>query len=733
MEANAEPEFVGSAVCGNCHAAQFEAWQGSQHRLAMQAARPDTVLGDFADAEFEYFGIRSRFFMRDGRFWVRTDNAAGAMQDFEILYTFGVAPLQQYLVEFPRGRLQSLPIAWDSRAPEEGGQRWFHLYPDEFIAHDDVLHWTGREQNWNYQCAECHSTNLQKHYDLQSDTFSTTWSELSVGCEACHGPASPHVSAATAGTLADDNGLVVDLDDAGTATWQFNADTGIAARSEMRLRPPVQPEACGRCHARRSAAASDYRHGLPLADTHLPALLEDGLYYSDGQIQEEVYVYGSFLQSRMYQAGVSCSDCHDPHTATLKSSGKVSDVCSACHLPAKFAGNEHQRHATNSVECVDCHMASRVYMGVDGRRDHSFRIPRPDLSRETGAPNACNSCHELESAEWAAAAIRQWFGELRRPHYGGALYAGRHAMENANEALLATIADDSFPGIARATALTLLRPPLNQRGVATVRQALSSGDPLLRIGALRSLQFMPPDARVEWAAFLLRDPLRAVRIEAVRALSDARESLPPPQQANFRRAEREYIDAQLAIAERPEAHGNLGNLFRESGDSERAEQFYRLGLQKEPRSVSLRVNLSDLYRQQQREAEAENLLRAGLALDPAEPALHHALGLLLVRTGQQQDALAELEQAVTLDPLNSRYAFVHAIALHSNGQSDAAIRVLAEAQSRFPADFDIGWSLVTMLRDQDRIDEARAQAQKLLALFPGNESVLALLGSLSDG
>jgi len=730
-QATAVPEFVGSQTCADCHATEFRRWRGSHHDLAMQHAGPDTVLGDFADAEFRYFDSSSQFFVRDGRYWVRTENAAGELQEFEIRYTFGVTPLQQYLIEFPDGRLQALSIAWDSRRADQGGQRWFHLYPDEFIAHDDVLHWTGREQNWNYMCAECHSTNLQKNYDLQADTFSTTWSEVNLGCEACHGPASLHVTAAAAGTLLRDSGLQADLDDSENAVWVMNPDTGIAERSELRLRPPAQPEACGRCHARRSIIDSEYRFGLPLTDTHLPTLLEEGLYHADGQIQDEVYVYASFLQSSMFEAGVSCSDCHDPHAVTLRASGAVSNVCSTCHLPAKFATAEHQRHEPGSVECVDCHMASRDYMVIDGRRDHSFRIPRPDLTLETGSPNACNNCHQERAAEWADAAIREWFGEDRPEHYGSAIHAGRSGQANANEKLLEAIDNDSFPGIARATALTLLRQPFSREAMTAVRRELSSGDPLLRIGALRSLDGLPAELRVEWAAFLLNDPLRAVRIEAVSALSDARNLLPLPQQVNFRRAEREYIDSQLAIAERPEALGNLGNLFRESTDSERAEQFYRLALQKEPRAVVARVNLADLYRHQQREADAERILRVGLTLDDDQAALHHALGLLLVRTDRQQAALPELQRAVTLDPNNSRYVFVHAIALNSLGEGNAAVRVLADAQSRFPTDFAIHWSLVTMLRDQGHIDEAMAQAEILVARFPGNDNALALQRSLS--
>lgn len=343
----------------------------------MQVANRDTVLGDFSDEEFDYFETSTRFLTARGKYLVRTENADGEQQDFTVTHTFGVEPLQQCLVEFPGGRLQALPFAWDSRASRDGGQRWFHLHPDEHIGPGDELHCTGRNFNWNYMCAECHSTNVKLGYDDDSHTFNTTYEEISVGCEACHGPGSSHV--AQANTQAFDNsfGLPLSLDDRGNAAWIMSPDTGMAQRSE----PPMQqqqPESCGRCHSRRSVIAPDYKYGRPLTDTHMPSLLEEHLYYPDGQIQDEVYVYGSFLQSRMYRAGVSCSDCHNPHSGRLVTGSDPNSVCGQCHLPTLFATVEHNRSDSRVGQCVDRHMPTRTYMGVDDRRDHSFRIMRSE-------------------------------------------------------------------------------------------------------------------------------------------------------------------------------------------------------------------------------------------------------------------------------------------------------------------------------------------------------------------
>lgn len=729
-DAVVELAFVGSESCGSCHESEFGSWQTSHHAKAMQIATADTVLGDFSDAKFSYFDTVSTFSTRDNNFYVQTDNATGELQEFQITHTFGVAPLQQYLVEMPGGRLQPLTIAWDDRSVADGGQRWFHLYPDEFIDFADELHWTGRAQNWNYMCAECHSTDLQKNYNVESDTYATTWSEINVGCEGCHGPASRHVQQARNAFPSGSSALVTDLDDTGRAVWQMNAQSGIAERSELRMRPPVQPEACGRCHARRALLTADYEFDESLLDTHMPSLLDQYLYFPDGQIRDEVYVYGSFLQSRMYQAGVSCSDCHDPHSAGLRSGSVASDICSTCHLPDRFATTEHHKHQVNDVACVDCHMPARTYMGVDDRRDHSFRIPRPDLTVATGSPNACQSCHSEQDAEWSSDAIEQWYGADRPPHIATAIHAAQTGAVRANADLATAIVDERNSGISRGTALSLLRGPYSQEVAEVIRAALESPDPFVRMGALRALPSLQPELRVAWGGPLLADPVRSVRVEAARVISPLRSELPMQYDRAYQQAESELVNSFQAIAERPEAHINLGNHRIESGNMTLAEADFKVALRLNPASVAARVNLVDLYRQLGREQDAEQLLQEGLLRNPNAAALRHALGLLMVRGDRRELALAELAAAADLERENPRFVYVYGIALNSLGDPERAVDVLSGAAQRFPADFDIQWGLTTMLRDLGRHDEARVLAEEMVKRYPGVASVQNLLQSI---
>ena len=259
-----------------------------------------------------------------------------SLQDYQIAYTFGVFPLQQYLIAFPGGRLQALGIAWDSRPAAEGGQRWFHLYPDQAVPFSDPLHWTKRNQTWNFMCADCHSTNLRKNYDLATDSYATTWSEIDVSCEACHGPGSAHVGWAQSqspDSVDPSKGFAVRLNAEIRGHWELEPDVGTATRTEPR-QSVAEIDTCARCHARRREIATEYEYGRPFLDTHAPILLDAGMYHADGQIQDEVYEYGSFRQSLMFQKGVTCSNCHDPHSLELRAPGNA--VCAQCHLPEKF-------------------------------------------------------------------------------------------------------------------------------------------------------------------------------------------------------------------------------------------------------------------------------------------------------------------------------------------------------------------------------------------------------------
>ena len=730
-QANAPPEiaqFVGRDICVRCHEQAATLYIGSDHDLAMQPANDKTVLGNFGDSSFSHRGITSTFSKRDGTYFVSTDGPDGALHEYPIAYTFGVRPLQQYLIELSGGRYQALSICWDDRPAQDGGKRWFHLYPNERIDHLDPLHWTGPLHNWNYMCAECHSTNLQKNYDEEEDRFATTWSEINVSCEACHGPGSHHVSWAREAARGDgdyginNNGLVVRLRVPDESYWTF--DEGAAtARRNVPLASNNQVQACGRCHSRRAQVWPEYRHGQPLADTHRVALLDEGLYHADGQILDEVYVYGSFLQSQMYHAGVTCTDCHKPHSARLQARGN--GVCARCHMPPVFDTPEHHHHAqgTEGAQCVDCHMPSRDYMVVDPRRDHSFRVPRPDLTLKLGTPNACNGCHSDQSPQWASEAIDDWYGSERSSqfHFGEALYAGRRALAGAEKLLLKVIDNEHESGIVRATAVSLLRSHLSPRSLAAIEGAMGDDDPLVRRSAASLLDALDAQTRWRLGSPLLTDPIRTVRLEAISALADVPADAQIPQRREaFQQVAAEFRETQRFNADRAEAHVNLGNLEAGLGRVMEAEDAYRRAIWMQPSHIPAHVNLADLLRVTGRDAEGENLLRDALTIAPASAAVHHALGLLLIRQKRAEEALEHLAQASSLRPEESRYAFVYAIAVHDHGDVNAALAVLEEAHDRRPSDRDVLQTLLSYNLELGNRERALYWGRKLAELFPGD-------------
>jgi Tfp pilus assembly protein PilF len=719
--------YIGGERCAECHEAEAEAWRGSHHDLAMAEATEATVLGDFDDAEIEAHGVTSRFYRRDGGFFVRTDGPDGALHDYRIRYTFGWYPLQQYLIEFPRGHVQSLGLAWDSRSRDEGGQRWFHLYPNEdAMDHRHTLHWTRRDQTWNYQCAECHSTDLRKNYDATTDSYRTSFEEINVACEACHGAGSRHLVWAEAAAQDParqddpDKGLVVDLADRDGGTWLIDEASGKPRRSKPR-QSHAQIELCARCHSRRGQIWADYEPGKPLGDTHRLALLDEHLYFPDGQIKDEVYVYGSFIQSSMHEAGVTCSDCHEPHNLRLRAEGN--GVCGRCHLPDRYDSPDHHHHesGTDGAACIACHMPQRVYMVNDWRADHSMRVPRPDLSLSLGTPNACTVCHADQTVQWAADAVAAWFPDSphRGPHFGEALHAAASGAPDAGERLVALAADRSQPGIARATAVDRLRDHAQPQHLFTVGRLLGDDDPLVRAAAARFLEVADVRTQVDQGWPLLDDPVRVVRIEAARVLAPLlRQRLPERFREQLTRAVQEYAESQRVNADRAESHLNLGLIALDLGEAQRAEQAYRTALRLDPTFVPGYVNLADLYRERGRDAEGETLLRTGIGLAPEDADLQHALGLLLVRQKRLDDALPLLRQASLLAQDRPRYAYVYALGLQGAGDLDQALQILARANQRHPGNREILAALVSMHREQGDAAQAQTYADELARRFP---------------
>jgi tetratricopeptide (TPR) repeat protein len=765
---DARADFVGRQTCAQCHQTQHSAWQGSHHDLAMDAAKDMTVLGDFNGAELTHHGVTSRMFKRDDKFFVNTEGPDGKLADFEVKYVFGVDPLQQYMVEFDRpaempadevARLQVLRISWDTR-----NKRWFHLDPPdvkEKLDPTDELHWTGLAQRWNHMCADCHSTNLQKNFDDAKNQYHTTWSEIDVSCEACHGPGSLHVQMAKSSSL----------------FWDRKRGYGLARLKDTSNVPQIQ--ACAPCHSRRRVIAPGYTAGCNYYDYFSNELLTSAAYHADGQIMDEVYEYTSFLESKMFHKNIRCTDCHDPHSAKLKHTGN--QVCTSCHQhPAgKYDGEIHHRHPVKSTgaQCVECHMPQTTYMDVDPRRDHSFRVPRPDLSMKFGTPNACTRCHVQnaklpggvktgdggqetgdsnlaillarddlkEYADWLAAARRGdeavkarlaevdrwadatldvWYGKTRKkePHFAEALAAARAMAPTAPEKLRGLLADRNQPAVARATAAMELAGYVepNNEVIQALRKALTDRDPQVRSAAVLSLQQDSSTETVSALAPLLKDRTRLLRTETARSLALIGEGqLRGEERTDFKNAIDECFQAIRVDNDRAAGHMSLAILYEALGNPEEAEAEYEIAIRVEPGSIGARTNLAALYDRQFQEAQqqATQLAQQGDRAG-AEREITAVIDLPAKISRLREAELGLLERDVVLAPDNAQLQGRIGLARYLSGWTKEADAALLAASLLEPGNPEHLFRLAIYYRDTGRAAQAAPLVDRLQELRP---------------
>ncbi len=713
--------------CGSCHAEQVKQWQQSHHYQANALARKATVLGNFDDQTLDDKGQIIRFFSRAEKLIIAMPNAEGKVQEYPVVHSLGYVPLQQYTFETTPGKYQFFPYAWDSRPKAEGGQRWFNLYPD--MQAFDQFHWTQMGQNWNQMCVECHVTDYKKNFEASTGHYSSGYSVDHVSCDACHGNSEAHLQWAAGDKNIANKGYDIYI---GAQSPLFvPAENGVL-KAVGELKPSEQINSCASCHSRRFAY-KDRAKPHDFYDQYLPALLTAELYHLDGQIWDEDYVWGSFLQSAKYQAGVTCSNCHNPHTGNTKLSDN--GLCTQCHGNEPYNQMSHLGHKAGSEgsACVDCHMPATTYMAVDDRRDHSFQIPRPDLSIETGVPNACNRCHEDKSPEWAKTQISKWHPESRflgQAHFAQAFYAADRALPGADGELTKIAQDMSRPAIVRASALDRMSSTPGNNAIVAIMRAVKEQDPLMLQAAINAAEPYRIDDRWRMLKHLLQDKHLPIRAETARSVAELLVE-PSPLSANEKKqlqtALQEYRAAQHFQADRGFAHTNLGNLSYALGDINNAEKHYQDAIKAEPIFMAAYVNLADFYRIKKDEAQAQSILKQALAVNPESNPVNYAMGMSLVRQGEKQQALAYLNKAATVGEPSVNTIYAYALLLQDRGLRKQAIEQLLVVYSHTPGNPDTSYSLSQAYFAEKDFAKAYFYARKLAALVPGNPQIKAMV------
>lgn len=718
---DATPDYVTSSACKTCHEDAYTAWQGSHHDWAWKDATDDTVLGNFDDVTFDHLGVESRFFKDSEAYFVNTEGPEGSPKTYPVIYTVGVEPLQQYLIESEPGRLQTLTVSWDTE-----NTRWFDLNPDQRIQANDGMHSMGVFQNWNGRCAVCHSTGYEKNYDPATQTFESTWAEINVGCESCHGPGEAHVTWAGSGSI----DTIAGVDERG---FTFDIKTApVAEQSGM----------CAACHARREALDGDSRiAGSDFNDDFKLALLRDDLYHPDGQILDEVYVYGSFLQSKMHREGVGCSDCHEPHSLNLIAEGNA--VCTQCHSPAgndrfpslqskTYDSPEHHLH-TAGAECVACHMPTTTYMVVDPRRDHSFKIPRPDLTVAIGTPNACTGCHEDRSAQWAANWIKQNYpdGHWQEKSFATTFAYALQGDPRAAKELTRLATETSQPAIIRATALELLQSLAPQEAMASSLSLINDPEVLVRQTLIKTISGATPDIRAQVLPLLLQDRSRSVRIDAARGLIGIPpQMLPPGATALVQQLTGEVQRSMFAMADFPEGQMNLAGLANDLGNSAATQAALETALALDPHYAPGWQTLAR-WRFSRREIDqGVQALRDGIAHEPSNASLLQDLAMVLTDLQQSGEALEIMEKLAEEFPDNDGIHIDLAYVLERSGRigrSEEELQSALELNRRNPANYA---ALIEFHIRQQAPDKARALAERMSLVFPSDPRGLSYLQQL---
>jgi predicted CXXCH cytochrome family protein len=698
-EGKKENAFVGAQSCKSCHATEYRAWSVSGHYKAMLPASDSTVSGDFNDQKLTASGMSSRFFKKDGKYFINTEGEDGKSQDFEIKYTFGYYPLQQYLVEFPGGRMQATRATWDLK-----NKKWFYQYPDQKIPAHNWFHWTGNAQNWNTMCANCHSTNVQKNYNSDSDSYHTTYSEINVSCETCHGAGKLHIEYIQG----------EDYKMGKKTTGSFL----LLYKNEGQL---AEINACAVCHARRSEISAHPIPGAPLLDNYIPEIPTTEHYFADGQARDEDYNYTSFTESKMFRHGVRCSNCHEPHAAKLKFTGN--ELCTQCHGKTTYDTEAHSFHSSGSAgsECKNCHMPGKFYMGNDFRYDHTFRVPRPDLSVKYGTPNACNNCHQNKSAQWASQAVTKWFGPHRNYHFAEDLIPGSRLDENSESHLIRLLNDSSTPDMIKAASANYLGNLQTGNSLEALLSCLNMTDAHIRYRAIHALANFPRDRWLYPVGNLLQDSSRAVRIAAADLYLEVPASqIPPEYSIAYEKAKSELESYTLYQADFSVGNLMIGDYFMKQNDPGNAIKYYRRGLKKDSLMNYARMNLSVAYNLAKQNDEAVKVLKDAIRIDPKNDRAFFSLALLYNEMGNKSEAAKSLARAVELKTQNSRVYYNYGLLLQEQGKDKEAVNIYKKGILLAPSDLSLNYALALLYLKTRQSEAAKIPAAVLKKNDPQN-------------
>jgi len=715
--------YAGSASCKECHETAYAGWETSNHGLAERNYREDMDKQAFSPRRTLVHGKdRSDTFLdADGVATILTRGLGNERREYPVVRVIGNDPLRQFLIAAPGGRLQTCDVSYDPHKDE-----WFDVYGDEEREPGDWGAWTGQGMNWNAMCAACHNTRLRKNYEPKTNSYHTKMAEMTVGCEACHGPMKDHVEwqkTPPPGYSKED--------------LENNKKLGLSDPTVKRQTRDQMLDTCGACHSRRAEVTGDLIPGEPYHD-HFSLVVTDetDTYYPDGQVRDENYAFASFLSSRMHHVGVRCGDCHEPHSNKRLIPGNM--LCMRCHMggtepPAPVINPDTHSPCTPGTpghDCTSCHMPQTTYMQRHPRHDHGFTIPDPLLTREFGIPNACNRCHTDKDTEWAVKAADDFYGEkLNRPTRARAILVARarRGEADAREGLIRMLATEEIPAW-QATACHLLERWVLDPDVtrALLEQISNNKSPLVREAAARALVHQVRSGNEEVANALrplLDDKSRSVRVAAAWALVA---TLDLTIQAG-----RELSHMLDINSDQPAGRMQLSQFAYLRGDTPTAIRQIRKAIEWDPNSPPFHHDLAILLSSSGDLAGAISSLQKAIDLAPQDAEYHYKLALALAETGDIQKAVPSLEKTVALDPSNGRAWYNLGLAYNGMNRPQDAISALLKGETAEPSDPAIPYARATIHARLGQRDEALQAATRALQIRQDFPEAIQLIRALS--
>lgn len=719
----------GSSSCRECHNEAFKLWQKSNHGLAERTVNPFLDQPAFDSAQFFQSGAQtsSISWNREGG-KIATVGLSRKSEVHCVNRVIGHDPLRQFLVPARGGRWQTLEASYDPHRKE-----WFNVYGNEDRQPGEWGHWTGRGMNWNSMCAACHNTSLRKNYDAVTDTYNTTMAEMSVGCEACHGPLKKHNE------------------------WQQQfGKSGKNDPTVPKMSRDQRVDYCGSCHARRSDLTGDFQPGNRF-DDHFDLRHVDrtATFYPDGQVREEDYEFAPFLGSKMHQSGVICTDCHNPHSGKTILPGNW--LCLRCHdgsdknapviNPVAHSFHRVFGFDTNGVatnldlatyrpkeiketggECVNCHMPQTVYMQRHWRHDHGFTIPDPLLTQQHGIPNACNRCHQDKNVEWAIAWTDKWYGKkMDRPTRQRAQFIAA-AIKNdisAREPLLKMLASEPIP-YWRASIVSILEPWTTHPTVsAALVKAADDTNSMVRAAAVSVLE-SALDGQVPGIENALQralsDTSRNVRVSAAWASRSTLDTNTPAAKEL-----KQFLDYD---ADQPSGQYQTAVFHFYRGDFTNALQHARKAVEWDPYSPPYRWELAAVLNRLDRTPEAIEHLKELCRFTPKDAEAHNELGNSYYQLKDWPHAIEAFAAAVKADQHMARAWLSLGLAQAQAGQPVIALESLLRAESENADDASIPYTRATILAKLGKTADARKAVSRALEINPTHSEAKAFLEKL---